>query len=434
MSEPCITSRMSLWDRYGALYWAAWFCVISGFGQRGFSAEQEGANRMSLEAIRQLVEKNEDLVSLIKLKYVVRFTHSNPEEQQRKLELLASGNARRKPRRAVPVTHRNGVWAQDDVKQYHRENLWYADGWTDPRHSLRVVDGEVYKYGVMPDLMQGTIDRVEEFPYRTVAPLRFGLRILTGQYALREIFAFKNASVQGQEVINGRRTCVIDATFPGGHYYIRAWIDQEAGVPLRVEYYNKHPSSVDSKLLGEIKDIQLHRLPNGGWFPIKGTRSVHFSDETVSEQLEVDVNSITIKREDIPDSLFTLEFPDGARVYNAILGLTIEGGSTRDREAEKVVDGVLEELETPAVAGATGHEEITNGATEPSVDKVDKAEKQYSEPATHRTEPTKTIVSHAVPARSRYRLMLVWIGLSVFVAAFALAAMRAILRSGRGRR
>lgn len=347
-----------------------------------------------------MVERNEALTSLIKLEYVVRFTHSNPEEYQRKLKLLVSGNARRKPPRAVPVTHRSGIWAQDGVRQYHRENLWYADGWKDPRNSLRVVDGEVYKYGVMPDLMQGTIDRIEEFPHRVIAPLRFGLRVLTGQYALREIFAFENASVCGEEVIDGRGTYVVDAMFPGGRYYIRAWIDQEAGVPLRVEYYNKHFSSVDRKLLGETKNIQLHRLPNGGWFPTKGTRSVVFSDETVSEQLEVDVDSITIKREDIPDSLFTLEFPEGARVYNAILGLTIEGGSARDREAEK----------------------------------VDKAEKQHSEPATHRTEPTKTIVSHARPARSRYRLMLVWIGLSVFVAAFALAAMRAILRSGRGRR
>ncbi len=364
MLEPCITSQMSLRVRYGALYWAAWFCVIGGFGQRGFGAVQEGGTRVSLADIRQLVEKNESLMSLIKLKYVVRFTHSNPEEQQRKLESHVYGNARRKPPRAVPVTHRSGVWAQDNVRQYHRENLWYADGWKDPRNSLRVVDGEVYKYGVMPDLMQGTIDRIEEFPYRMIAPLRFGLRVLTGQYALREIFAFENASVCGEEIIDGRGTYVVDAAFPGGLYYIRAWIDKEAGVPLRVEYYNKHFSSVDRKLLGEIKDIQLHRLPNGGWFPVKGIRSVVFSDETISEQLEVDVNSITIKRADIPNSLFTLEFPDGARVYNAILGLTID----------------------------------------------------------------------ASPARSRYRLMLVWIGLSVFVAASALAAMRAILRSSRGRR
>ena len=310
-----------MWGRYGALCWAAWFCVIGGFGQRAFGAVQEGGTGTGvfLTTIRQLVEKNEGLVSLIKLEYVVRFKHSNPEEHQRKLELLVSGNARRKPRRAVPVMHRSGMWAQDGVRQHSTQNIWYADGEKSPG-AVRVVDGEVYKYGVMPDLMQGTIDKIEEFPHRVIGPLRFGLRVLTGQYALREIFAFENASVCGEEVIDGRETYVVDATFPRGRYYIRAWIDQKAGVPLRVEYYNKHFSSVDRKLLGEIKDIKLHRLPNGGWFPIKGTRSVYFSDETISEHLEVDVNSVTIEHEGIPDSLFTLEFPEGARIYNAITG------------------------------------------------------------------------------------------------------------------
>jgi hypothetical protein len=36
--------------------------------------------------------------------------------------------------------------------------------------------------------------------------------------------------------------------------------------------------------------------------------------------MSVDPNSITIRREDIPDSLFDISFPSGAKIYNAVKG------------------------------------------------------------------------------------------------------------------
>jgi hypothetical protein len=300
-----------------------WFCIIGVIGQRGVEANQGicAETGGSLTNIRKLVEHNESMLSLIKMEYVVRFTHSDPNKYRRQLEMLVSSPRRRKPPSATPVSYVKGIWAQDDIKLYQSEIPWRVDGSMAPKYSVRVVDGELYKYGTMPELMQGTISKIEDLPYRSISPLRFGLRVLTGEYALKDIFTFENTSVHGEEIIDGRRTYIVDSKFPKLPRYIRTWIDQEAGVLLRAECYDKDLSSADRKLLSEIKNIQLHKLANGGWFPIKGTRTVYFKDEAESEHIVVDVNSIIINREDIPDSLFTLEFPDGARVYNAIKGI-----------------------------------------------------------------------------------------------------------------
>ena len=65
--------------------------------------------------------------------------------------------------------------------------------------------------------------------------------------------------------------------------------------------------------------MELHQLPNGGWFPVKGTRILYRRGPKHNSEfnyITVDVNSITIECKDIPYSLFKLEYPEGARVHN----------------------------------------------------------------------------------------------------------------------
>jgi len=134
-------------------------------------------------------------------------------------------------------------------------------------------------------------------------------------------------------MIEGRETYVVDlqrktksfaVTRLGepiyGTYSARIWVDCERAVPLRIEQYDKYPDSAEARLTCRIDSIELHQLPNSGWFPVKGTRTLYFGNGSViSEHVAVDVTSITIQRKGIPESLFKLEFPEGTRVYNGFL-------------------------------------------------------------------------------------------------------------------
>lgn len=99
-------------------------------------------------------------------------------------------------------------------------------------------------------------------------------------------------------------------------------------MPFKIQHYGLNdPSSSDSRPHSEVIGIKLHQLPNGGWFQVEGTRVSYRQEPRPHQRLShimVDVNSITIQREDIPESLFDINFPEGARIYNAILGITIE--------------------------------------------------------------------------------------------------------------
>ena len=91
-------------------------------------------------------------------------------------------------------------------------------------------------------------------------------------------------------------------------------------MPVYIEHYVINPDSGEEGLTSKIDSIELHELPNGAWIPIKGVRSIYFHDRVGSQHISVDPRTITIRREDIPDSLFDIQFPEGCQVYNAIIG------------------------------------------------------------------------------------------------------------------
>ena len=105
-------------------------------------------------------------------------------------------------------------------------------------------------------------------------------------------------------------------------------------MPLKIQHFGLNdPCNSNSRPHSEVIGIKLHQLPNGGWFPVEGTRVSYRQKPRPHQRLShivVDVNSITIQREDIPESLFEINFPEGAIIYNAILDITMEQGKEND--------------------------------------------------------------------------------------------------------
>jgi len=192
------------------------------------------------------------------------------------------------------------------------------------------------KQGRKPDLLQGSIDEISKFEWCSVGPAKLGIRLVDNRFQLSELLVPKYASIQDKiKIVDGRGVYVIDVQrkldpvtviVNGVKEWMepvcfgRIWIDCKRGLPLRIEHYDKHPNSDEGRLVCRIDSIELHQLSNGGWFPVKGTRTLCFENGKVtSEHITVDVSSITIQSEDIPESLFTLAFPKAAKVYNAFM-------------------------------------------------------------------------------------------------------------------
>ena len=420
MLQSYVMTYVHLCKKYIILGCLIWSCLIYGFVQCGFAGMQENGPSTTLSKIRELASKNEVLTSLIKMDYVLRFSSNQPERQKEIRE--AAAKSFRRAKGSTPLTHAQGTWAQDGIREYLNKEAWHEDGEKD-MGSVTVIDGEVWKTASKPDYMQGSIDSIDNFEWRTIGPLRFGQRLLTANYSLREVLECSSASIHGQEVINNRSTYIVDTQFPNSSkYYARIWIDQEAGLPLQVEIYDRHPSTVNRKLVAEIRDIQLHRLPNGGWVPIKGTDAVYFSDgEIVHTRLEVEVSSITIKREDIPDSLFTIEFPDGAKVYNAFTDTLMQGGKIIDHKLETIVDRNIQDLfET--------NTETTESISEQSKQKTPSNDSQQvmvegspNNPI-QSTERNTDILLDTYPT-NKDGFSLFWFFFCIFLTAFALTAL-----------
>lgn len=82
-------------------------------------------------------------------------------------------------------------------------------------------------------------------------------------------------------------------------YFVRLWIDQERAIPLRLEYYAESPTASSNKI-ALVDSIKPERLPNGGWIPVAGTRTLYFADgATIVSKIEVETGTIRIQAEDI---------------------------------------------------------------------------------------------------------------------------------------
>ena len=281
-----------------------------------FSAQSvKVPEHVTLETIRELVAQNEKLINPIKMNY----TNKKSRKGERQ---LPTGGARTSSGRRF--SHSNCIWAQDGEKHYARVDYFY--GPNEPAGSTAYVfDNQVTIIGKPPELMQGHVQTGDTHDWYHVMVAKLGLRPFEGRHRLSEILVPEYASLHDEiEMLDGRQTYVVDAKRPTYlHYFARIWIDKQWGMPLRINYYEKHPAWEDAELMGEVSDIELYQLQNGAWFPVKGLRTINFSDDEISyEHISVDVNSIRIQREDIPKSFFEIDFPDGAMIYNAMTGLT----------------------------------------------------------------------------------------------------------------
>ncbi|MHC4753804.1 MAG: M56 family metallopeptidase [Planctomycetota bacterium] len=318
----------------------ACICVIAGISQTGFSSQDSSNTKPSLTDIRKMVEKNEALTSLFKLDCTV-----TPVREERPSDSISNGISRRASatrRRGRSYGYSKFIWAQDGIKQHSTVTRFY--GPNEPgRTSIHIIDGKMSKTLYKADLADGAIDEIDKFDWNYIPPAKLGLRLFEGIYKLSDILVPEYTEVaEKTEKKNGREAYVVIAKRPGDRpYFGKIWIDSERGVPLHMEYYDGHPGfdqpdvvhdsyeqpseSAKTKMISDIKSIKLHQLPNGGWMPVKGIRTIYFRDGWAPEDhIAVDVESITIRREDIPDSLFTLEFAEGAKVYNGFLVTKLE--------------------------------------------------------------------------------------------------------------
>jgi hypothetical protein len=226
--------------------------------------------KISLETIREQVARNEKLIDPIKMSYTVK--KSRKGERQ----LPAGGGGIRA--RGRTFSHINYIWAQDGKKHFARTDYFYGPNEL-ASSDVYIFDNDITTRGKMPDLMEGSINNSDRFDWNNVLFAKLGLRPFEGQYRLSEILVPEYATLHDKiEILNNRETYVIDARQPDyPPYFARIWIDKLRGMPVHINYYHKHPSRNDERLIGEISDIELYQLPNGAWMPVKGVRSIDFS-------------------------------------------------------------------------------------------------------------------------------------------------------------
>ncbi|MHC4647473.1 MAG: M56 family metallopeptidase, partial [Planctomycetota bacterium] len=286
----------------------------------------------TLSEVRELVKKNETAAERIKMDYTLRFerTGEKPEPTGR------AGSRKRRPGRSY--SHCTGTWAQNGVKQYAATDYFYGPNERAKGH-LHIFDGRVVKRANRPDLTQWVISDISTFDWDAVSVVKLGLRPFEALNKLSAVLVPEYGSVRDKpDSVDGREAYVIDAIRPTGHvYFARIWIDAERGMPSKIEYYDQHPDSGGARLMSRIDSIKLHQLPNRAWVPVKGTRSLFFQNGgIIREHMSVDVLSIRTDP-DVPDSLFSFEFPEGAKIYDVTTGHTFIQG-----QPQKTIDQVLQ--------------------------------------------------------------------------------------------
>jgi len=370
-----------------------------------------------LQAIRELVVRNEGLTSLIRMDFNVLLNYGSEEEPSPSSTAVTPSGHLRGGVKAY--THYAGTWAHDEAKQHASTDYFYAPDKI-AKSYVSIIDGEVMKWGVKPDLMQGAIHEIGAFDWQAAGPTKLGLRVFEGQNLLSEILVPACASLQNDtQTVDGRKAYVVDAKGPVANpsYFARIWIDAEGGVPLRIEYYDRHPESSQSKLLSRVESIELHELPNGGLIPVDGIRSVHFykpNTRVKYERIAVDVNTVTIKPEDVPESMFTLEFAEGARVYNSIVGVTTGTGGDSDR----LVEDAIAALENPAAANAKPPSSQQHVTQEPPTDLTS-------------SPPPNSVALLDTYEPTTQSFTLAWVFLSALLAGFATTIIVWIVRCRR---
>jgi len=214
------------------------------------------------------------------------------------------------------------VWAQDGRRVHSEVRSYRAKDFLDG--DVVVTDGRVAKRGRLPELKEGAVAAAERFRWSRIVPATIGSRPFANDYLLSRLLVPQYARVEGRlGSIGGRPTVLVEVTHPDLSIYIsRIWIDAERYVPLRIEHYGPEPDWGLSVRFGVITSIELYQLPNGGWITAAGTRSLPFQRGrwkwTATERVVVDLSTVSTEKEDIPDSLFDIDFADDAHVINRL--------------------------------------------------------------------------------------------------------------------
>lgn len=276
---------------------------------------QDSVSSNTLSHLREIALTNETKCTLLRMQF--RFSDTVSGDDPKVLLF--------KPSDSEKDRYVECVFAQDG-KRRHRTNALHV-GTECPLSHVDVVNGEVRKGATLPDWMFGWIDPPESFDeeWGGIPPMRT-FRPFTNRYLLSECLVDKYASVLSEHATSsGRNAAIVRVVNPDNkEYYDLMWIDIERGVLLRQEIY------APSEDIGEHRRVEVHeaakwhQLPNGGWIPIEGDIKQHQIRKGLvfdyAQHWTVDVNSISIDKKDIPDSLFDIEFPPGTIIQNHIVG------------------------------------------------------------------------------------------------------------------
>jgi peptide methionine sulfoxide reductase MsrB len=268
----------------------------------------------TLEDVIRSVKANEEKLSLIKMDFRTDFSSEGEPPDYPRRHPGAGG-------RLPEVRYEEVQWAQDGIRQRFVHSFFNQDG----RRicQINVVDGETCKVGDWPELKRGTIRDVSgysrwmvnfaaQLSYRPFYHPEEGAPLLSELLATAELLS--DVSLQQR---NGRDVSVLDIR-SGRIGCRRLYIDTERGVMVRWELYSGTPDSAGARLLQCLESTRFQQTENGGWLPVEG-RTTHYDDGyTQFKDIRVDVNSISVDRADIPDSLFHLEYPEHTILSNRI--------------------------------------------------------------------------------------------------------------------
>lgn len=297
-----------------------------------------------LAALREAVAANEAKATLIRMEY-----QGWPEQSidvPQHIRVPQMPNSKRGPGRLF--TGSRSLWAQDGARLH--STVSYYVGEEMDKSNVIVSTGEVIKRGRLPDLMEGAISPIDRFRWMRVEPVALGLRPYGNEYTLSQLLLPQYARLCDESaVIDGRKTVVVEIRSPTPPArVVRVWIDAERHVPLRIEHYRLQGKLDRTKPIVVVDSIRVHQLPNKGWIPVAGKRSSPMErggwEWIESHRIAVDVDSISIEKKDIPDSLFDIKFPEGARIRNTIVGLAHPPDLEIDAMAREVLDEIADEV------------------------------------------------------------------------------------------
>jgi tRNA A-37 threonylcarbamoyl transferase component Bud32/peroxiredoxin/Leucine-rich repeat (LRR) protein/multidrug resistance efflux pump len=261
-----------------------------------------------LAEIRQLVARNESRSARIKLEYTTTLRRTGD---------LPPAEGLRVPGRLY--SHYHCVWAQDQNagKYYLRTDYFFSSDELASSEVTAVIGktiqsgrrlaGKEWKFTTRSNWGWGYRDGVEGPGLINMGTdfVRLGSRPFEGDHLLSELLVPEYASVREEaEQVEGRESCVVDVRRPvEPAYFSRIWIDKERGAPLRLDYYDKAPS-VNSNRICTVNSLRFYKLPNGGWIPVAGQRTLYSPTLETKSEIEVDGKTVTIQPEDIFETVF----------------------------------------------------------------------------------------------------------------------------------